>query len=111
MVGSITFDTVAAGDRVELDGIFHVNNNNNDATGTQFITVEIKRGKALIYQSTIEIDDEVVDDFTFVTFKHVDIQRSSLGHVTYTLTVYANVRDMEIYSPINITGKRYDIFA
>lgn len=111
LVGEITFDTILTGDRVELDGIFHVNNNNESATGTQFITVEIKRENTLIYQSTIEIDDEVVDDFTFVTFKHVDIQRTDQISVTYTLTVYSNVRNMEIYSPINFTGKRYDLFA
>ncbi|ANS52348.1 hypothetical protein BT246_70570 (plasmid) [Bacillus thuringiensis] len=111
VIGTITFDTLHIGDRVELDGIFHVNNNNSNATGTQFITLEIKRRSTLIYQSTIEIDDEVVDDFTFISFKHVDVLPTSFKNGNYQVTVFANVRNMELYSPINVTGKRYDVFA
>ncbi|TCP68790.1 hypothetical protein [Baia soyae] len=107
-VATVRFPLVCGTSLVELDGIIHVNNDNTNATGTQFVTVEIRRGATLIYQSNIEIDDEVLDDYTFVTFKHIDpLHVRCMEDVVYTLSIHSNVTNMFFHTPVNFTAKRY----
>ncbi|SDY93131.1 hypothetical protein [Thermoactinomyces sp. DSM 45892] len=107
-VATVRFPQICGANLIELDGIIHVNNDNTNVTSTQYVTVEIRRGALLIYQANIEIDGEAVDDYTFVTFKHIDpLLSRCMDNVEYTLSIHANVSNMFFHTPVNFTAKRY----
>lgn len=106
IVAQIELDSIKAKDRVWLNGLFHIDNDN-----TFFVTLDVRIYKNTIipgneiYRSTIEIDQWFADDLgqpipvqTVETFSQDD------DDVTYLLTVSVNAPIVFLNAPRTFTA-------
>ena len=110
IVADVTLSNVQAGNDVWLNGIYHINN--NSSTVEPVVVTIYKDSIAntnIIYQSIIEIDSELRDDFNqIITVQHVDSITSFQSNVRYILTAqeFNAGADLILNGPITFTAAK-----
>jgi hypothetical protein len=107
VVAQLTVTDIKAGDRVWLNGLFHIDNGENS---TVTADVRIYRNNFgpmnQIYRATIDIENYDEDDEAQISVQDVKTFPHDIGSVTYLLTVFIknNKDDVKLEHPITFTA-------
>ncbi|MFS1512995.1 hypothetical protein VQL36_11250 [Chengkuizengella sp. SCS-71B] len=108
VVAEITFDCLNPGDRIWLNSIFHLTNNQGDEL---IIDHAILKNNVPIYTAQTEIDDTDDDSIGQIFSEEtVDVITNLEKNVTYKVVVSApsiNGTDVFLFGPITFTGTRF----
>ncbi|MDP5275458.1 hypothetical protein [Chengkuizengella axinellae] len=108
MVAKLTFDCLKPGDLVWLNGLFHVDNDNDTLDKIPFLQRIFKNNDPNpIYSSNTDIEEESNDDlFQILSQQAVDVITSLQRDVMYTLIVSVPMNADEVFlsGPIAFTG-------
>jgi hypothetical protein len=105
-VAEVSFNNLRIGDRVWLNGLFHVDNDN---VSPRELSIRIFKNVVIpgqeIYRALIEIDRINSDDFGQpIPVQAVDTISENSTDVTYIVTVSANDDNLFLNGPVTLTG-------
>lgn len=107
-VASVTLDEVKKGNLVWLNGVFGLDNDDNDF---REVLMRIYKGSPTvfipgeeIYLARIEIDDAGNDDQVVEPLAHVDVIDANDRNLTYTVTLQPDGDDVFLNGPITFTA-------
>lgn len=105
----VDFDKINVGDRIWLNGIVSLNNNNNTfstVTLTILRTSPILGTPQVVYTQVFEIDNEGDDDLTQVPFSHVDVPTTQLFDIVYQVRITVGNPNLFVQTPNTLTASR-----
>ncbi|NDI35748.1 hypothetical protein [Chengkuizengella sediminis] len=109
VVAEITFDCLKPGDRIWLNSIFHLTNNQVDVS--PLITHAILKNNVPIYTAQTDIDEDEDDNIGQIFSQEtVDVITTLQKNVTYKVVVSTpsiNGTDVFLFGPITFTGTQF----